>query len=81
MRTHNLPLPFIFFILCSYHIFFLFPLVLSSGMILWHENFQAKQQGSVGISLDVIWFEPATNSTKDIEAAQRAQDFQLGWYL
>jgi hypothetical protein len=48
---------------------------------LWLEFFQAKQRGSLGISLDVIWFEPATNTTNDIEAAQRAQDFQLGWYL
>ncbi|KAG6757995.1 hypothetical protein POTOM_038326 [Populus tomentosa] len=42
---------------------------------------KAKQQGSLGISLDVIWFEPATNTTNDTEAAQRAQDFQLGWFI
>ena len=40
---------------------------------------QAKQQGSLGVAFDVIWFEPKTNSTEDIEATQRAQDFQLGW--
>lgn len=40
---------------------------------------QAKQEGLIGLSFDVIWYEPATNSTVDIEATQRAQDFQLGW--
>lgn len=40
---------------------------------------QKIQGGSIGISLDVIWFEPATNSKEDIEARQRALDFQFGW--
>lgn len=40
---------------------------------------QAKQKGSLGVAFDVIWYEPSTNSTEDIEATQRAQDFQLGW--
>ncbi|KAE8732914.1 Beta-glucosidase 40 [Hibiscus syriacus] len=38
---------------------------------------QDKQNGSIGISLDVKWFVPATNATENIEATQRAQDFQL----
>ncbi|CAM8881673.1 unnamed protein product [Rhodiola kirilowii] len=48
---------------------------------VYRRKYKAKQKGSVGVSFDVIWYEPATNSTKDIEATQRAQDFQLGWFL
>lgn len=43
------------------------------------QSIQAKQGGSLGIAFDVIWYESVSNSTKDIEATQRAQDFQLGW--
>ncbi|KAK4791121.1 hypothetical protein SAY86_031534 [Trapa natans] len=39
------------------------------------------QNGSVGVAFDVMWFEPASNSTEDIEATQRAQDFQFGWFI
>ncbi|KAL7163769.1 hypothetical protein ACSBR2_039817 [Camellia fascicularis] len=48
---------------------------------IYQRKYKPKQRGSVGISFDVIWFEPATNSTDDIEATQRAQDFQLGWFI
>ncbi|KAF3431563.1 hypothetical protein FNV43_RR26294 [Rhamnella rubrinervis] len=48
---------------------------------IYRKKYKAKQQGSVGLSFDVMWFEPTSNTTEDIEAAQRAQDFQLGWFL
>lgn len=48
---------------------------------IYRNKYKEKQGGSVGISLDVIWFEPENNSAEDIEAAERAQDFQLGWFL
>lgn len=48
---------------------------------IYRNKYQPKQHGSIGISFDVIWFEPVTNSTEDIDATQRAQDFQLGWFL
>ncbi|KAI8528557.1 hypothetical protein RHMOL_Rhmol12G0157600 [Rhododendron molle] len=48
---------------------------------VYRTKYKQKQHGSLGISFNVIWYEPATNSTKDIEATQRAQDFQLGWFL
>lgn len=40
---------------------------------------QATQNGQLGIAFDVMWFEPMSNTTIDIEAAKRAQEFQLGW--
>ncbi|XAR65263.1 Beta-glucosidase [Bertholletia excelsa] len=48
---------------------------------IYRRKYKASQHGSLGVSFDVIWFQPATNSTADIAAAQRAQDFQLGWFL
>ncbi|XP_052172713.1 beta-glucosidase 40 [Diospyros lotus] len=65
------------------------PYIVAHNVLLSHatvadiyaKKYKPKQLGSVGISFDVIWFESATNSTDDIEATQRAQDFQLGWFL
>ncbi|KAF6165136.1 hypothetical protein GIB67_000720 [Kingdonia uniflora] len=48
---------------------------------IYRKKYKRKQHGSIGMSFDVMWFEPATNSTEDIEATQRAQDFQLGWFM
>ncbi|KAH7848441.1 hypothetical protein Vadar_002749 [Vaccinium darrowii] len=48
---------------------------------IYRTKHKPKQHGSLGVSFNVIWYEPATNSTEDIEATQRAQDFQLGWFL
>ncbi|OAY76250.1 Beta-glucosidase 6, partial [Ananas comosus] len=42
---------------------------------------KSTQHESVGIALDVIWLEPMTNSSEDIAATQRAQDFQFRWFI
>ncbi|XP_065860551.1 beta-glucosidase 40 [Euphorbia lathyris] len=57
--------------------------LLAHGTVanIYRNKYKAKQRGSIGISLDVMWFTPSTNKTADIEATQRAQDFQLGWFL
>jgi beta-glucosidase len=38
------------------------------------------QKGVVGISFYSYWSYPLTNSTADLEAAQRCKDFLFGWY-
>ncbi|KAH7858676.1 hypothetical protein Vadar_026570 [Vaccinium darrowii] len=48
---------------------------------IYRKKYKAKQRGAIGLAFDVIWYEPATNSADDLVATQRAQDFQLGWFI
>ncbi|KAF7809051.1 beta-glucosidase 40 [Senna tora] len=64
------------------------PYIVAHNMLLSHalvadlyRKKYKKQGGSIGISLDVIWSEPATNSAENSAAAQRALDFQFGWFM
>uniref|UniRef100_A0A804LG04 Beta-glucosidase 40 n=2 Tax=Zea mays TaxID=4577 RepID=A0A804LG04_MAIZE len=64
------------------------PYIVAHNFILAHatvsdmyrRKYKAAQNGELGIAFDVIWYEPMTNSTIDIEATKRAQEFQLGWF-
>ncbi|KAF8021412.1 hypothetical protein BT93_G1753 [Corymbia citriodora subsp. variegata] len=53
----------------------------ATAVDVYRKKYQQKQHGSIGLSFNVMWFVPKTNSTADIEATQRAQDFQLGWFI
>ncbi|GLJ32640.1 hypothetical protein SUGI_0656640 [Cryptomeria japonica] len=48
---------------------------------IYRRKYKAKQGGRIGIAFDVMWYEPASNSSEDIAATQRAQDFQFGWFM
>ncbi|KAM0905219.1 hypothetical protein ACQ4PT_017505 [Festuca glaucescens] len=64
------------------------PYIVAHNIILAHakvsdmyrNKYKAEQNGELGMSLDVIWYEPISNSTADVEATKRAQEFQLGWF-
>ncbi|KAL1497175.1 hypothetical protein ABEB36_008175 [Hypothenemus hampei] len=47
---------------------------------LYDKEFRAKQQGRVTMVVDSNWFEPASNSTEDVEASERSLLFTYGWF-
>ncbi|XP_076927128.1 beta-glucosidase 40-like [Bidens hawaiensis] len=65
------------------------PYIVAHNVLLSHaaafdiykRKYKATQNGHIGIAFDVIWYVPGTDKPEDIEATQRAQDFQLGWFL
>ena len=54
----------------------------------WHKVFSVTESvlllftgtGKVSLSLVSQWKEPASNSSEDIAAADRAMNFELGWF-
>ncbi|KAH6812305.1 beta glucosidase 17 [Perilla frutescens var. hirtella] len=53
----------------------------AAAVKLYKDKYQAKQKGEIGISFVTHWFVPYSNSTADVEAAQRAIDFVYGWFI
>ncbi|KAH9720768.1 Beta-glucosidase 12 [Citrus sinensis] len=58
-----------------------FLLAHAAAFRLYEQKFRAKQGGQIGLSLVSQFYEPLSNSSDDEAAAERALDFQLGWYL
>ncbi|KAI5082926.1 hypothetical protein GOP47_0002669 [Adiantum capillus-veneris] len=48
---------------------------------LYRRTYQPSQQGEIGMAIWFRWYEPLTNSTEDKEAAARALDFSVGWFI
>ncbi|XP_019875746.2 myrosinase 1-like isoform X1 [Aethina tumida] len=47
---------------------------------IYDDEFRSKQGGRVSVVFDSDWFEPMTNSTEDIEAAETRLQFSFGWH-
>ncbi|XP_024959693.1 beta-glucosidase 18-like [Cynara cardunculus var. scolymus] len=58
-------------------------LLLAHGMAakLYHDKFQPKQGGFIGLVMHCYMFEPLTDSELDRNAAKRALAFSIGWSL
>lgn len=65
------------------------PYIVSHNQLLAHaaavkvyrEKYQIQQEGKIGITLNFYWMEPASSSSADENAAQRAIDFMFGWFM
>ncbi|XP_048325874.2 vicianin hydrolase [Ziziphus jujuba] len=48
---------------------------------VYKEKYQESQKGKIGITLVTNWFKPKFKTKSSREAASRALDFNLGWFL
>ncbi|KAM2960933.1 hypothetical protein FF1_030566 [Malus domestica] len=48
---------------------------------LYKNRYQATQKSLIGITLVSDWYEPASDSKQDKDAALRSLDFMFGWFL
>ncbi|KAL6655258.1 hypothetical protein ACP70R_006084 [Stipagrostis hirtigluma subsp. patula] len=53
----------------------------ASAVSLYRDKYKAAQGGQIGITLLGWWHEPATNTSQDVAAAARMNDFHLGWFM
>ncbi|KAJ6793814.1 beta-glucosidase 31-like isoform X1 [Iris pallida] len=53
----------------------------ASAAALYKEKYQAEQGGRVGITILAVWFEPFTDSPKDVDIANKLKEFHIGWFL
>lgn len=52
----------------------------AAAVDIYRRKYQHKQKGMVGITNNLDWREPKTDTEEDIAAAERAVLFQLGWF-
>ncbi|XP_062083937.1 beta-glucosidase 12-like [Humulus lupulus] len=53
----------------------------AAAVKLYRDKYQASQKGMIGITLVSHWFVPYSNAKHNLNAAKRALDFMLGWFM